>query len=371
MRQTNQKVLTKRSQGERGDLRLSSRLHRLLSSAFAAVLVSVALTVAPGTPASAVTAPEFNYSVSYGGSGGILDVPGTQLTFSMMAGEAIYLSTRDLSAAVLTPLRGGGNPGTTFLLTCTGPGLSGTGVQRGVYAAKNADTPGVTTTAEWLRWLLVAPTTGTYTCRVQVSSYARNDTIDYAGGSLSMRVNSGAQLIYSTVGGANSVIKAANRWAMPDVARSNEFVLWNGSLRIDGSNAVLKEGANALTLVQDVNLTTCIAGDSATWAKCAGTSAGGSTIKTWIEAQPQYADGASCGPLITGPVRSTWIEPDVHHRTVNDTLVIDRSQIGAGCDRVRTSLMVSHGGGAPAVVHSHWAGQDAANAPTHGVAYQH
>gem|GEM_PF-6033565 len=338
---------------------------------FSAVMVSMALTVVPATPASAVTAPEFNYSVGYGGSTGILDVPGTQLTFSMTAGQSIYLSTKDLSATVLNPLRGGDNPGTTFLLTCTGPGLSGTGVQRGVYAAKNADTPGVTTTAEWLRWLLTAPSTGTYTCRIQVSSYARNDTIDYAGGSLSMRVNSGAQLIYSTVGGPNSVIKAANRWAMPDVERSNEFVLWNGNIRINGSTAVLKDGANALTLVQDVNMTTCIGGDSATWAKCAGTSAGGSTIKTWIEAQPQYANGSSCGPLIAGPVRSTWIAADVHHRTVNDTLVIDRSQIGAACDRVRTSLMVSHGGGAPAVIHYHWAGQDGGNAPTHGVAYQH
>ncbi|WP_147375578.1 hypothetical protein [Jiangella rhizosphaerae] len=343
-----------------------SRGRTALWLAAVAALVA-ALTAAPATPASAA-APEFPYSFTASSSGNILSVPGTQKSFTLAAGEAVYLSTRNVSNTLLTSLRSIDNPGTTFLLSCWKAGESATN-QNGVYSGQNTDTPTETTVAGYMRWLLVAPTAGTYTCELQVSSYARADTITYAGGRIHMRVNAGAEILHSYVG-PTEVVQSAVHWAMPNVPRESEYVLWSGIKQLNGYTVPITPGTDTMTIVQDVNITTCIAGDSGTWPACAGGS-GGSTMRTWIDAQPQYANGTACGPLIKGPVRSTWISPDRHHKPVTDTLVIPRSSIGAGCTHVRTSLKVEHGGGAQAVLHAHWAGATGGNRPTYGVAYQH
>jgi hypothetical protein len=342
---------------------------RLRSGMVAGAVVALATGVAaaPVVPASAA-APQFDYSFTATSSGNILSVPGTQKTFSLAAGQAVYLSTRNVSNTLLSSQRTFDNPGTTFLVSCWKAGESGTS-QNGVYSGQNADTPTEATVAGYMRWLLVAPSAGSYTCEIQVASYARSDSIAYAGGRIYMRVNAGAEILHNYVG-PGEVIESAVHWAMPNVPRSSEFVLESGVKQLNGYTVPITPGTGTMTIVQDVNVTTCILGDEQTWAGCRGQS-GGSTLRTWIDAQPQYANGAACGPMIKGPVRSTWISPDRHHKPVTDTLVIPRSSIGAGCTKVRTSLKVEHGGGAKAVLHAHWAGSTGGNRPTYGVAYQH
>jgi hypothetical protein len=131
---------------------------------------------------------------------------------------------------------------------------------------------------------------------------------------------------------------------------------------------VLSTSAARVTVVQDVNLTTCHRADVPKFPRCGGAPAyNGSTIDTWIEAQPQHSNGTACAALIKSPVTSTFISVARHHKTVNRTLVFAKSALG-GCPQVRLSLQIRHAGGAPTIIHSNWS---IGIAPTHGVVYQH
>jgi hypothetical protein len=322
-----------------------------------------ALVVLTATTANA--APEFRYSVGYDGSSVIHAIPGTEQQLDLASGARAYLYSTGLSVTRLTTLGAGDNPGTTFRLRCSGPGLSGQ-AQLGVYSAENMVTPTETTTSGVVRWLLIAPATGRFTCVLEVSSYARDDVIDRVG-SISMRVNAGVALNVTSVGAGESV-KAAHRWTLPDQPLADNYVLWSGTTRTNGYTYAISTGAGQVAVVQDVNLTTCINGDQPRFPRCAGAPAYyGSTLDTWIEIQPQYGDGTTCAPLIKGAVLRTTIAPGRHHKTVNDVLQVTKSQLG-GCPQFRTSLLVSHVSGAPTVLHSAWA---AGIAPTHGVAYEY
>ncbi|GHJ53020.1 hypothetical protein Nm8I071_23270 [Nonomuraea sp. TT08I-71] len=344
---------------------------RMRVAAVLTAIANLAAALIPGsaTPAFAVTTPEYNYSFTTATSSALHSVPGSQVTVALAAGQKLYLYTKDLFNTLLTPMGADDAPGTTFYLSCWKAGESTTD-RVGVYSAQNTVTPNETTIDGTMRWLLVAPSAGSYTCEIQVGSYARADSIIEAGGRIYMRVKAGAQLNYSHVGQPGSTVRSAHSWAMPDVeSLGEEFVLWSGVKQLNGSTIPLTSGAGNLTIVQDVNLTTCIPGDHLKWSDCAGGD-GGSTMRTWIEAQPQYSDGRACGPLIKGTVKSTWISRPRHHKTVNDTLTISRSGIGAACTQVRTTLKVEHGGGAQTVIHYKWHGPTKGNRPTHGVAYQ-
>lgn len=338
-------------------------LTRLLAVLVGTLVVLPALSVVTAGPAAAA-APEYRYDVGYNGSSIVHQIPGTAVQFDLAEGEAVYLYTAGLSVTRLTSLIAGDNPGTTFLLRCSGPGLSG--LPSGVYSAENMITPGETSTSGLSRWLLVAPQPGRFSCHLAVSSYVRNDVIDRLGGPLRMRVDAGAELRTTRVGAAHPV-KAARHWALPDQPHDKNFVLWNGVHRTGGYTYQVSSSAAQMTVVQDVNVTTCIPGDQARFPRCAGAPAyNGSTLKTWIEIQPQHADGSNCAPLIKGTVRRTTVVPARHHKTINDTLIVPKSKLG-GCPKFRTSLLIDHVSGAPTVVHATWA---AGNAPTYGVAYE-
>ncbi|TWD79277.1 hypothetical protein FB561_0333 [Kribbella amoyensis] len=337
---------------------------RLFGVATATLLVLPALAVLTSRTASA--APEFNYTVGKDGSGTIRSIPQTQRNLDLVGGEQVYLYSTGLSVTRKTTLSSGDNPGTTFILRCSGPGLSGS-EQLGVYSAQNMITPAEWTTAGVVRWLLIAPESGRFSCELAVSSYARNDTIDRVG-PIAMRVNAGSALNVSPVGDAQDTVKAAARWALPHQEPASNYVLWSGATRTNGYTYPVRRSTGNLAIVQDLNVTTCSPGDERKFPRCAGAPAyNGSTLDTWIEIQPQHLNGTSCAPLIKGAVRRTTIAPARHHKTVNDVLHVAKSQLG-GCPRARTSLQVRHVSGAPTVIHSNWAGRIA---PTHGIGYEY
>ncbi|GAA0617588.1 hypothetical protein HPO96_12715 [Kribbella sandramycini] len=330
----------------------------------AVALVSGVLLGTAG-PAQAGPAPEFRYEVGYNGSRVIRSIPGTQVTFTAATGQKRYFSSRALTAELLTSGPGANDaPGTTFIVHCAGPNMTD-GRQRGVYWAENMATPGETRTSGLVRWLFIAPADGTFTCELQVSSYVRNDVIDRFG-TLQWRILPGAELISSPVG-EGTVITAA-RWALPSKPVAEQTILRGGTHRTGGYTHVLSTAGTWVTVVQDVNLTTCHRADIPKFPGCDEAPAyNGSTVETWIEAQPQHRDGSSCGTLRKGPVTSTFISVARHHKTVTNTWVPAKSLFG-GCPQVRLSVQVRHVGGAPTILHSNWVN---AIAPTHGVVYQH
>ncbi|TWD81214.1 hypothetical protein FB561_2320 [Kribbella amoyensis] len=340
------------------------RRARLLTALLAVVGLPL-VGITPAAQGQTTAAPEFRYQVGKNGSSVIRSIPGTQVTFTATTGQKRYLYTKNLTAELLTSGLGSGDaPGTTFILHCTGPNMTD-GRQRGVYSAQNMATPGETRTSLQARWLFIAPANGSFTCEVQVSSYARNDVIDRFG-ILQWRILAGAELLSTPVG--TGAVTTAARWALPSLPVADQTVLWNGTLRTNGYTHVLSTAATQVTVIQDVNLTTCHKADVPKFPRCGGAPAyNGSTIETWIEAQPQNSNGTACGSLLKSSVTSTFISVARHHKTVNGTWSFARSSLG-GCPQVRLSLQIRHAGGAPTIVHSNWVN---GIAPTHGVVYQH
>ncbi|MEU9144056.1 hypothetical protein [Streptomyces sp. NPDC048349] len=282
------------------------------------------------------------------------DIPGTDITFDAAAGEKSYLWSRNLTTSSLNTLSAGDNIGLTFAIRCRyGDGTQfAEGVEAGAYWAANLVPPGEKSLTPGLRWLFTAPSTARYTCRLSVVAYS---TIIKDGRKVTMRIPAGAEL-------ARLSTPAAARWTLP--AQSTVDVPLGSTATTLGYTYTPAATGEDITVVQDTNLTTCIL-DSRI---CAGGTAAYTytQAETWIEAQPQMPDGATCG----GPIKSTvarWNITDArHHQAATNTLKLTKSQLG-GCTQIRTTLKVKNLDGNPVKIHAgHGSGQIAA---THGLAY--
>ncbi|MFC7545237.1 hypothetical protein [Plantactinospora sp. GCM10030261] len=300
-------------------------------------------------------APEFRYQVTRNAT--YQDVPGSTITFTATsAGDQSYLWTRNLSTGNVTSLGSGDNIGNTFAIRCrdaAGVALPG---ESGAYWATNLVPPGETSVTPTLRWLFVAPSAGTYTCRISISSYS---TIIVNGRSVTMRIPAGAEL-------ARAVYPKSGRWTLQSADLA--LVGRGNTLTTLGANfAPNVAGADRIAITQDAAVTTCKQGSTITG--CSGGSSGysGSTVTTWIEAQPQTSTGAACGTVQRSSAVTRGISTAKHHLSVTNTLYLTESQLG-GCAKVRVSLKLRNDAGNPVVVH---AGTVGGMAATHGVAFEY
>ncbi|MFV0138266.1 hypothetical protein ACLGIH_34920 [Streptomyces sp. HMX87] len=282
------------------------------------------------------------------------DIPGTATTFDAAAGEKSYLWSRNLSATAVTALRSGDNIGTTFAVRCryASGAVLPQGTETGAYWAANLVPPGETSLNPGLRWMFQAPTTSTYTCRLSVTSYS---SIINADRQVTMRIPAGAEL-------GRLATSSASRWTLP--AASATTVARGTTATTLGYTHTVPAGGERTTIVQDANLTTCVAGSP--YCDGGSTAYHGTDVETWIEAQPQTPSGALCGGPIKGPVAKWSISNAKHHQTATNTLNITTAQLG-GCNQVRTTLRVRHTAGNPVHVHAGHASEQIA--ATHGLAY--
>ncbi|MFC8127503.1 hypothetical protein [Streptomyces sp. NPDC057302] len=306
------------------------------------------LTLSSGASAAS---PEFRYEVTRRAEA-YRDIPGTDMVFTAAAGQKSYLWSRNLSVASVTPLGSGDNIGSTVAVRCKnsdGTTLPAS-TEAGAYWATNQVPPGETSVAPALRWVFTAQTAGTYNCRLSVTSYS---SIIQNGRSVTMRIPAGAEL-------ARAVYPSAARWTLP--ARTT--VISRGTTHTTLGYSYTPSGGDGITVVQDAALTTCVAGSSI----CPGgsTANGGTRAETWIEAQPQNADGAKCGGPIKSAVGKWNISNAKHHQTATNTLHLTKAQLG-GCTQIRTTLKIKNVEGNPVNLHTgHAPGEIAAS---HGLAF--
>ncbi|MFH9858863.1 hypothetical protein [Streptomyces sp. NPDC017202] len=304
-------------------------------------------------PASAVSST-FEYEVTRNAAP-YRDIPGTDVVFTAVAGEQSYLWSRNLSVATVTALGAGDNIGSTVAVRCSHAdgGALPSDAEAGAYWAANLVPPGEKSVVPALRWVFTAPTTGTYDCRLSVTSYS---SIIQNGRTVTMQVPAGAEL-------ARGTYAATARWTLPAVSTA---VIEQGSTQTTLGYTYTPGDGDDITVVQDAALSTCAPGSTI----CAGgtTDYTGTQAETWIVAQPQNPDGTKCGSAINGAVAKWNISTAKHHQTATNVLHLSMSQLG-GCAGVRVSLKVRNVEGNPLNLHAgHAMGQIAA---THGVAFTH
>ncbi|THA28044.1 hypothetical protein E6W17_41530 [Streptomyces sp. A1547] len=282
------------------------------------------------------------------------DIPGTDITFDAAAGEKSYLWSRNLTTSSLNALSAGDNIGLTFAIRCRyADGSRFTeGTEAGAYWAANLVPPSEKTLTPGLRWLFTAPDTGRYTCRLSVVAYS---SIIKDGHEVTMRIPSGAEL-------ARLSTPTAARWTLP--AQSSVSVPRGSTATTLGYSYTPAAAGEQITVVQDANLTTCILNSRI----CSGGTAAYkyTQAETWIEAQPQMPDGATCGGPIKGPSAQWNITDARHHQAATNTLKLTKSQLG-GCTQIRTTLKVKNTEGNPVKIHAGLASEGVA--ATHGLAY--
>jgi hypothetical protein len=317
-----------------------------------AVLLAVLATVLVPSPAWAA-APEFRYDVT-SNAGPYREIPGVTQTFQAAAGEASYLYTRNLSVENVTSLSSGDNVGNTIAIYCRNSnGTSFTG-ERGAYWASNLVPPGERRVTPTLRWLFVAPAAGTYTCVGAITSYS---TIIVNGRRVIMRIPAGAELV-------RGVYPNNRRWTLP--VASERTVARGSTVTTLGTTFVpAVPSATRIAITQDTALTTCKPGSSI----CSGGSSNysGTSVSTWIEAQPQTATGAACGTLRSSTAANRFISTPKHHLTATNTLYLTKADLG-GCAQMRVSLKVRNVDGNPVLIHG---GTSGAIARTHGVGFEY
>ncbi|MGJ5697015.1 hypothetical protein ACM6RM_28115 [Streptomyces pratensis] len=318
--------------------------------AFVAVL-GCSVTAWPASASSTV----FDFQVNPPSAPDIYkDVPGAEVVFNAVAGEKSYLWSRNLTATSVSALKSGDNIGMTFAVRCqysSGSALP-QGAETGAYWAANLVPPGETSLAPGLRWLFQAPTTATYKCRLSVTSYSSIINNDRQ---VTMRIPAGAEL------GRLAVGSGATRWTLPTASATT---VARGTTATTLGYTYTPTDGKQTTIVQDANLTTCVAGSRI----CAGGTSAyqGTEAETWIEAQPQMPNGDPCGGPIKGPV-AKWSIPDAkHHQAATNTLNITKTQLG-GCTQIRASLKVKDTAGNPVYIHAGHASEQIA--ATHGLAY--
>jgi len=314
------------------------------------VVIGAGLLAVPAE--GSVAAPEFRYEVTRN-AGPYREIPGVRQTFHAEAGAASYLYTKNLSVANVTPLASGDNVGNTIAVYCHNADGTPFAGERGAYWAANLVPPGETQLTPTLRWLFVAPAGGDYTCVAAVTSYS---TIIVDGRRVEMRIPAGAELI-------RSEYPNTRRWTLP--AESERIVNRGATATTLGFTFVPATDATKIAITQDAALTTCKAGSSI----CPGGSPDydGTSVRTWVEAQPQTAAGVACGQLVRSPAADRFISTDKHHRTATNTLYLTKDQL-AGCARIRVSLTIHNKDGNPVLIH---AGHSSDLARTHGVGFEY
>ncbi|MFG2292680.1 hypothetical protein [Streptomyces sp. NPDC048603] len=320
-----------------------------------AVVVTIAASgsgamVSPAVAASSV----FDFQVDPPNAPDVYkDVPGTEVVFDAAAGEKSYLWSRRLSAVPVTELKAGENIGVTFAVRCqyaNGQSLP-QGTESGAYWAANLVPPGESALNPGLRWLFQAPTSGTYRCRLSVVGYS---SVVNPGRQVTMRVPAGAEL-------GILPMAVATRWTLPDASATT---VARGTTATTLGYTYVPAAGGRTTIVQDANLTTCVAGSRICGG---GTDAySGTTAETWIEAQPQQPDGTPCGGPVKGPVAKWKISDAKHHQSATNTLNLTSDQLG-GCTRIRATLKVRNVDGNPVRIHAGHASEGIA--ATHGLAY--
>lgn len=331
---------------------MSRRRTRLTALLAALTVVPLGVLWATSAEAEPTAAPAYEYPVTRNADSS-KPIPGLSVDLSLTEGESTYLWARGLATENVTPLNTGDNIGTTFSLECRhadGTALDG---ERGTYWAANLVPPGEKRLTASLRWTLIAPETGDYTCEVLVTSYS---TIIVDGREVTMRVPAGAEL-------AHHAYPAAQRWTLP---QASERVVANGqTVTTLGYTYRPSTDEPKLAVVQDVNLTTCKAGSSI----CDGGSPshGGSRVTTRVLAQPLNADGSACGTELASDPRNGYISTAKHHWTSTNTLYLERSQLG-DCAAVRLSLTVRVTEGNPVIIH---AGYSLERARSNGTAFEY
>ncbi|WP_329422792.1 hypothetical protein [Streptomyces sp. NBC_01268] len=334
-------------------MRLSTTL-RTAAAAAGALVLALAGAVFTAAPASAVSA-DFPYEVTRN-AGSYLDVPGTEITFDAAAGERSFLWSRYFSTEPVDALAAGDNIGNTLAIRCRNADGSAlpAGTEAGSYWAANLVPPGETSLTAALRWVFVAPADGSYSCRLSVVSYS---SVIVNGRTVTMRVPAGAEL-------ARKAYPATARWTL--LAGSGTTVARATTATTLGYTYTPSASDTDLVLYQDAALSTCAAGSSI----CSGgtTAYTGTTVETWVEAQPRNADGSLCGPALTGPVSRWNITDAKHHQTAANTLHLTRAQLG-GCAQVRTTLKVRNVDGNPVKIHDGYASGTVAATHGAGISY--
>ncbi|GAA2518097.1 hypothetical protein [Pilimelia columellifera] len=288
------------------------------------------------TPQRSSGAPDYLYAVRP--TAMAHDVPGSEITFTAAEDAASYLWTEGLEISAVDQLGLGDNIGNTARIRCDGPGLIDTGV-RGSYWATNMVPPTETALTPVLRWLFIAPQDGDYTCRISMASYS---TIIKDGREVSMRLAAGARL-------TRAVYANAARWGL--YGGANELVK-AGQTKVTLRSTFLPTvaAADQIVVVQDAALTTCKANSSI--KGCAGgvSRNPGTTVRSWIEAQPKHADGSDCGRSWRGEQRQQTFSSAKHHAHSTSLIRFAESKL-AGCAGVRLSLSLQHVSGNPFVLH--------------------
>ncbi|GGU50126.1 hypothetical protein [Streptomyces lavendofoliae] len=337
-------------------MRLKGRLTARFGGTFAASVLTFGCLVGTAAPARASPTEPFDYQVTPGADP-YRDIPGTEVTFTAVAGERSYLWSRNVVVSNVTSLREEDVVGTTLSIRCSYAG--GTPetaplpakVEAGAYWAANFLPTKETAQSPTVRWAFVAPEQGTYSCRLSVTSYS---SIVASGREVTMRVDPGAEL-------ARATYPYTARWTLPE---ENQRVVESGTTATTLGYTIAPTGADRIAVVQDTALTTCKAGSKI----CPGgtTAYDGTSVQTWIEAQPQRPDGTRCGsPKVS--TTATWRISDAkHHQASANTLYLATADLG-GCPRVRVSLKVRNTWGNPVVIHAgHVTGHIAR---THGLAF--
>lgn len=304
---------------------------------------------------SAAAAADFTYQVTRNAAP-YRDVPGTAVTFSAAAGDASYLWARNLSVRNVTPLAAGDNVGNTFAIDCRDATNQSVPGERGAYWAANLVPPGEKSLTPTLRWRFVAPTDGTYTCLIRITSYS---TIITGGRTVTMAIASGATL-------ARAAYPHSASWTLQ--ARDATTIRAGSTVTTLGAGFSTAVGdANRIAVTQDAALSTCKQQSSIEGCSGGSSQHAGSTVRTWIEASPSTSTGAACGTTLSSTPVDRFISTAKHHLTATNTLYLNESQL-AGCPTMRLTLKIRVLSGNPVRLH---AGLAVGMAATHGVAFEY
>ncbi|MFI9255251.1 hypothetical protein [Streptomyces sp. NPDC053069] len=299
-------------------------------------------------------------------SKGYQDIPGASVRITAEPGQRFVVSANRFSMSLDQRLPTGKNLGTTTGLFCPeGPRPNGTH-----YGTNFA--PGINDRiAPVVRWVFEAPHrsgTRAYTCRVAVSFYTGPSLV----GRYDARVTSPTGSVRPHAVG---VYAGAEQWVLP-APRDPRQNVW-GTVRRGAVASVLEHRLGPVSsrpriaIRLDAQLTTCKPQSS--YHVCRGLgSAYYSDVSTWVEAQPLHSSGGVCGAPLRGPGSLVRISTHEHHRTMPNSLELEKAALPRGCGRLLVSLKVRVGGGSAVVVHGGSASAGGVStAYSHGYAYEY
>lgn len=277
-----------------------------------------------------------------------VDLPGGGLDLDLAEGEGVWLYTTGLVASTTwaqqTP-----DPGVTFIVQCYGPGIASTGT--GWYVGRNLDAPNnVTDTFQGqIRTMFVAPSTGTYTCKIRVAAYQPRRDI-----SIPVTFRPGAILHATPIKPTSSLgVTAGYGWDVPSSSDQPVINSVNRTRRHNYGNYTFQNSSSPkVTVIMDQAVTTCAPGDS--FAGCQGAKVGGTTVKTTMVVQPQNLDGTPCGSATALPVftHTLPVSTAYHHYPLLNTAVLDKANDLFGCPRVNIALDLTWMLGQAMVIHT-------------------